>query len=69
MLMHAARDRRESGYEYKSAPTNTTDEKHWYYDLSYTAFWLIQKCNEEFLFYFYESVLKASVRELAGYYT
>ncbi|KAJ6938820.1 hypothetical protein NC651_005303 [Populus alba x Populus x berolinensis] len=28
MLMHAARDRRESGYEYNSAPTNTTDEKH-----------------------------------------
>jgi hypothetical protein len=47
MLMHAARDGGESEHEYSSAPTNTTDEKHWYYDLSYTAFWLIQKCHEE----------------------
>jgi hypothetical protein len=68
MLMHAARDGGESEHEYSSAPTNTKDEKHWYYDLSYTAFWLIQKCHEEF-FFFYECVLQASVRELAGYYT
>jgi hypothetical protein len=52
MLMHAARDGGETEHEYSSAPTNTTDEKHWYYDLSYTAFWLIQKCHEDFFFFF-----------------
>lgn len=47
MLMHAARDTRKPEYEYNSAPTNTKDEKHCFYDLSYTASGLIQKCPEE----------------------